>query len=198
MRTYLLARRLFTISMGTAVLFSSCRKADKSEIEKFREQTEDLSVERADNVNIRYTDSARLKAIIHTPELVRFPNKAEPYTEMPKGLDAQFYNPNGEEDSRLSANYGISWETKKLIKLTDSVRVTNQKGERLESEELFWNQEKKTIYTNKFVRIYREYDTIRGAGFESNETFTKYRILKPTGKVKMRENENEDEAEENR
>lgn len=178
----------------TAVFLLSCRKANKNEIEKFRDQTEDLSVEQATNVSIKYTDSARLKAIIFTPLLVRYPNKRNPYTEMPKGMNARFYDLNGNVDSRLSARYGINYENQKLIKLKDSVRVVNQKGEELKSEELFWDQEKKIIYTNKFVRIAREGEEIKGDGFESNETFTRYKILKPSGSLKVKENPVDDES----
>jgi len=179
----------------TAVFFSQCRQADKKEIEAFRNQMEDLSVEHATDVVIRYTDSAILKAIIQTPVMVRYPQKKEPYTEMPKGLNAKFYDKEGGLDSRLSANYGINYEDKKIIELRDSVRVINKQGEELKSEELFWDQEKKIIYTNKFVKIVRDGEEIRGDGFESNENFTKYKILKPTGRVKVKENPIENESE---
>lgn len=185
---------LLTLVLVIAVFFMSCRNANKKEIERFRDQTENLSIERATNVAIRYTDSAKLKALIQTPLLVRYPRKKEPYTEMPKGLSAQFYDNQGGIDSRLSANYGINYEEKKLIKLNDSVRVVNKIGEELRSEELFWDQKEKRIYTNKFVKIIREGEEIRGDGFESNENFTKYKILKPSGRVKVKEKTLEDES----
>lgn len=176
-----------------AGFFVQCRTADKSDIESYLKQTEDLSVEKVENVVIRYTDSAMLKAKIVAPEMIRYPNKNEPYTEMPKGLFATFYDSKGQVDSKLSAAYGINYEQKKLIKLTDSVRVVNVKGEELKSEELFWDQQEKRIYTNKFVRIVRNGETLRGDGFESNETFTKYRILRPAGPVTVKDNLLEDE-----
>jgi LPS export ABC transporter protein LptC len=145
-------------------------------------------------VKIRYTDSARLKAIISTPLMIRFPERKNPYSEMPKGLSAQFYNDQGEPNSRLSANYGINFEQQKLIQLRDSVRVYNTMGEELKSEELYWDQVRKKIYTNTYVVIKRAGDTIRGDGFESNENFTKYRITKPHGRVKLKENIEGDET----
>ncbi len=166
----------------------SCRKTDSSELERLLETKEDLSVEEAKDVAINYTDSARLKATIKAPVMIRYPNIEEAYTEMPKGVYAEFYDPYGNIDSRLSAAYGVNYEHKKLIKLTDSVRVYNRKGEELRSEELFWDQEAKKIYTNTFVRIIRDGETLRGDGFESNETFTRYKILRPAGPVAVKEN----------
>ncbi|MBO6517117.1 MAG: LPS export ABC transporter periplasmic protein LptC [Bacteroidia bacterium] len=177
-----------------AGFFVQCRNTPSSaEMEQLLKEAEDMSVEEAQNVIIRYTDSAVLKAIVKAPLLVRYPKKKEAYTEMPKGLSAVFYDGAGQEDSRLSAAYGINYETKKLIKLTDSVRVFNRKGEELRSEELYWDQKEKRIYTNTFVRIIRNGETLRGDGFESNENFTKYRILKPAGPVTVQDNFLEDE-----
>ncbi len=189
--------RLFKLGIALLVtgFFVQCRKADVTDFEAFDKDTEDLSVERVEDVIIRYTDSAILKAKIHAPEMIRYPNKEEPYTEMPKGLFATFYDSDGKEDSKLSSAYGINYEAKKLIKLTDSVRVYNRKGEELKSEELFWDQKEKKIYTNKFVRIIRNGETLRGDGFESNENFTKYRILKPAGPVAVQDNLLEDDEE---
>lgn len=183
--------RLLQVAMLLTItgFFMSCRKTPtSSEFEKMMEQEENMSVEEAQNVVIRYTDSAVLKAKITAPVLLRYPKRKEAYTEMPKGLYAIFYDQYGKEDSHLSAAYGINYEAKKLIKLTDSVRVVNNKGEELKSEELFWDQQEKRIYTNTFVRIIRNGETLRGDGFESNESFTKYRILKPAGPVTVQDN----------
>ena len=188
--------KLFILMLITG-FFVQCRKAeDKKNYQEYLEQAEDLSVERVENVTINYTDSAVLRATINAPVMIRYPERDEPYTEMPEGLLAKFFKPDGTEDSRLSAAYGINYESKKLIKLTDSVRVVNKEGEELKSEELFWDQKKKKIYTNKFVRIIRNGETLRGDGFESNENFTKYRILRPAGPVSI-DTDLEDINEEN-
>lgn len=190
-------KRLLTVGtiLLIAAFFMSCRKTGSDELEKLIEQSENLSVEEAHDVVIRYTDSSVLKATISAPLMIRYPKKKEPYTEMPEGLYATFYDDQGVEDSKLSAAYGINYEGKKLIKLTDSVRVVNKKGEELKSEELYWDQKEKRIYTNTFVRIIRNGETLRGDGFESNETFTKYRILRPAGPVAVKGNLLEEDEE---
>ena len=138
-------------------------------------------------MTIRYTDSSILQATIVAPRLLHYSDEKEPYTEMPEGVKATFFDARGRETSRISAASAVSYETEKMIVLRDSVRVYNTKGEELQSEELYWDQRKKTIYTNTFVKIVREGETLRGHGFESNETFTKYKILKPSGPVKLKE-----------
>ena len=44
------------------------------------------------------------------------------------------------------------------------------------------------------MKIKRQDELIYGEGFESNETFTKYKIIKPSGRVKLKEVESEGDS----
>ena len=46
--------------------------------------------------------------------------------------------------------------------------VINEKNDKLETEQLFWNQEKDLIYTDRFVKITNEDQITQGFGFESD------------------------------
>jgi LPS export ABC transporter protein LptC len=116
----------------------------------------------------------------------RYNDKSNPYLEMKKGLKAVFYNRQKVAESTLTAQYGISYENTKLVHLKNQVNVVNLQQEELSSDELFWDQNKQKIYTSKFVTIKRKNEIIYGDGFESNETFTKYRILNPKGRVHLK------------
>ncbi len=175
--------------MAVLLLGACGSSTTREEIESYQQQADSLSVEIGRNVTIRYTDSARLKATITAPLMERYPQLSEPYLEMTEGLTAQFYDDQGNVSSNLSANYGKHYERKELIELRNNVHVKNKIGEELESEELFWDQKTKRIFTEKFVKITRNDELIYGEGFESNERFTKYKILKPSGRVKIKEQE---------
>lgn len=178
--------------LSAVFLFSRCSSGTSNEkIEKYQQRSDSLSVETATDVTIRYTDSARLKAIITAPLMERYPDADKPYLEMTKGLNAEFYNKNGQVVNWLRANYGVHYEKDKTIELRDKVQVRNKYDEQLESEELYWDQATKRIHTDKFVKIKRQDELIYGEGFESNETFTKYKIIKPSGRVKLKEVESE-------
>jgi len=178
--------------LSVVFLFSRCSSGTSNEeIEKYQQRSDSLSVETATDVTIRYTDSARLKAIITAPLMERYPDADKPYLEMTKGLNAEFYNKNGQVVNWLRANYGVHYEKDKTIELRDKVQVRNKYDEQLESEELYWDQATKRIHTDKFVKIKRQDELIYGEGFESNETFTKYKIIKPSGRVKLKEVESE-------
>ncbi len=183
-----MSRWLIPIYLGAIGFFiSSCKEIDPKEMKQYAEMADSLSVETALNVQIKYTDSAILKALINAPVLKNHPTAAEPFMEMPEGLDATFYDASGTKESFLSANYGINYSEKNIILLRNKVRVTNEKGEELQSEELYWDQALKKIYTNKAVKIIRGDEVLYGKGLESNENFTKYRILNPVGEFEVKE-----------
>jgi hypothetical protein len=56
--------------------------------------------------------------------------------------------------------------------------VINESNEKLETELLFWNQEKDRIYTDRFVKMTSEDQISVGIGFESDSHLNKRRIFK--------------------
>ena len=179
----------------TAFLFSCNTKYSSEELVNLAEHADSLSVETATDVEIVYTDSAILRAKIFAPIMKRYPAKDSPYTEMPAGVSAQFFGPNGGIQSTLTANYAISEDSKDVITIKDSVRVINKFDEEIKSNELIWDKESRRIYSSKPVRIrVRNEKILIGEGFESNESFTKYAIKKLTGTIRISE-ENQDEEE---
>lgn len=180
---YLSRLPVFLLAGG---FFMGCSNELK-EINAYNAQTDSLSVERATEVKITYTDSARIKAIIRTPLLERYPQKDNPYMEMRKGLTATFYDEREQMNSSLRADYAISYDNTKVITVRRNVHVRNIRQEELETEELHWNQKDKKIYSDQFVKIRRKDEILYGRGFESNETFTKYKIKQPEGKFTIPE-----------
>jgi lipopolysaccharide assembly outer membrane protein LptD (OstA) len=67
--------------------------------------------------------------------------------------------------------------------------VVNQKGERLTTDELIWDEEKKIIYSNTFVKIATEDEVMYGKGMIANQNFSDYTIKNITGKIKVNASE---------
>ena len=62
-----------------------------------------------------------------------------------------------------------------------NVHVQNLKGEKFDTELLYWDQNKKRVYSDRRVRIEQPDQVIYAIGFESNEQLTKYRFFKTEG-----------------
>lgn len=173
------------------LLGSGCsREADREKVNSILSDT--LYPERAENVEIRYQDSGVLKAIIYAPIMERFNSKRKPYTLMKQGVKGSFYGADGTVENSLKANHAISYEKEKIIEVKENVQLTNNKGDQLNTEKLTWNQNTQKIYSDQFVKITTADKIIYGTGFESDQSFSHYKIFKVKGTVNLK-----DDAESN-
>jgi len=106
---------------------------------------------------------------------------------MPKGITGNFYNDEGKAESYLSAEKGISYQTQKITEVSQNVVVMNNKGEKLNTEKLIWDQKKQIIYTDKFVRITTKNEILTGEGMESKQDFSDWVIKKPRGVISIQD-----------
>jgi len=170
--------------LGILTLFS-CSKRDIKILKEINELEELLNTEIAEEIEILHTDSGFVKVILTAPLAITKRGGEEPYTEMPDGLEAIFFNRDGEKESTISSLYGISYENQDIIILRNKVDVVNVKNERLETEELTWNKKTKKIYTEKFVKITTPAETISGYGMEADEDFSNWVIKDASGNFNM-------------
>jgi len=137
-----------------------------------------------ENATYVYTDSARLKFKLQAPLIKNFGGK-NPYRECPNGMNVDFFDDSMHVSSHINSNYAIQHETTKIMEADGNVVVINKKGEKLNTEQLFWDANKHTIYTAKFVQIKTTTEILYGDGLESNEDFTNYTITNIRGTVQL-------------
>jgi len=145
-----------------------------------------LPVESAKDVETIYSDSAQIMMIVKAPQLDRYEGE-KPYSEMPKGIEAYFYDSLMQVKSKLTANYAISYEKDKLMEAKNNVVVVNEKKEQLNTEHLVWDQRKGIIYSDKFVKINTGKEILWGEGMEADEMFNKWKIKRPKGSITIKE-----------
>ncbi len=161
-------------------LLSSCH----TDIQTINQVTTDKNApsETMKDVEIMYSDSAKVKMKLSGPQLDRF-NSDKPYVEFPKGVNVLFYDDSMKVNSKLKADYGIRWEKEQKMEVKRNVEVVNIKNEKLNTEDLIWEEGKDKIHTEAFVKITTKEEVLLGNGLEANRDFTKYKILKPTGVI---------------
>lgn len=144
-----------------------------------------------DEIEVIYSDSAKIKVQMYASELKQFNRAEKPYTEFPKGIRVYFFNDSIEIESEIKANYAIYYNNEKLWHARGNVIVQNLKtGERLDSEELFWDEEKEEVYSNSYTRVVNENGTFHGQnGFKSNQELTDYVLIGSSGVVNIKEDE---------
>ena len=164
-------------------ILAACEN-DMSEVNRLF-STEETKVETAIGVEMLYSDSAILNLRIVTPKMVRHIADKDPWQEFPNGLEIEFFDKTGEKvTGRMTANYAERYDKESKFIVRDSVVWFGEKGEKLETEELIWEEANDKVHTNKFVVVSRPDEIIYGHGFDSNKDFTKWRIRAIEGRIK--------------
>ena len=144
-----------------------------------------VNIETGKNVVIRYSDHGNTKIEATAKTLTRF-NVEKPYLEFTDGIKLVFYSADRQVGTTLTADYASAVENSNIMTARKNVEVINAKGEKMNTEEIIWDEQKKIIYSNAFVKIATADEIIWGNGMEANEDFTDYVIKKVIGKVKVK------------
>ncbi len=167
------------------ISLTSCSDYAEKNVAKIMRADTMIFTQEGTNVTINYTDSGMLKATLFAPQLIGYKKEGNDIVRMPKGIKAEFYNDEGQKESYLTADKGISYQTKKITEVTQNVVVKNNKGERLNTEKLIWDQKKQIIYTDKFVKITTPTEVLTGEGMEGKQDFSDWKIRKPRGRFNL-------------
>ena len=106
----------------------------------------------ADTVNLKYTDSGKIKAILVSPKMLDFSNASFPYTEFPKGIDVTLYD-NNQKKSFVSSDYAITYKGTDIIDLQGNVKIASEDGKILETTQLYYDQKREWFFTEKKCKL---------------------------------------------
>lgn len=162
--------------------------ACSNDIEDVRRQANDkeMPVSSTKNVTMLYSDSARLRSKVRAPLRETYMGENE-RVEFPKGIRIDFFEGNGRPNGSLSADYALSNPRTETMTARHNVVLSNGEGKTLTTEELIWEQKNGRIHSNKFSTIKSREEIIYGDGFEANQDFSEYRIVKVKGIVTLKE-----------
>lgn len=139
--------------------------------------------ERTKNLHVFYTDSGYAKVEVFAA-LAETYSKPEAVVKFKDGIKVKFFNDNGQVVSILTALYGEIRPRKGSMFVRDSVQLFNEKkNQRLETEQLFWNQKDSTIFTENLVTIRTPEALFYGQGVRTKQDFSTYEFIKPQGKI---------------
>lgn len=156
-----------TALMGAVMLFSC--KNDMEEINRVAGD-EILPEMTGTNLEMIYTDSARIKYKVITPEYLKMSEGEEKYEEFPQGLHAISYDTDGKEIGSITCKYAKKLEDEQLWEARNEVVVVNAEGKKLETELLYWDTQKQIIYSDRYAKLSADGQIIEGnRGFKSDQ-----------------------------
>lgn len=167
--------------MGCCFLYS-CENDPKQIDELTKDVTE---VEEATKVESYLSQEGKMRAKLTAPLMLRVLDDTL-YVEFPRSLHVDFYNDSMKVESWLDSKYGKYFETLDKVYLRDSVIVINIKGDTLRCPDLWWDQEARLFYTDK----YAEYRTrgkyiYGGRGLEATQDMSSVTFKEPVGNVEV-------------
>lgn len=169
--------------LSIMVLFAC--KNNFSEVQKIGlSENEPIGV--ADTFNLKYTDSGKLKANLISPKMLDFSNREFNYFEFPEGAFLDIFDEEKQKSS-VKADYAIVYNKTNLIDMQGNVVLATSTKDTLFAEQLFYDQEREWLFTNKPVTFKSKGDLINGKGFDSNSDFTNAEVLEIDGIITLEE-----------
>ena len=151
-----------------AIMLLAC-KNDIKEVNALaeREKRPDMTGE---NLELVYSDSARIKYRVLAPEYIKVNREKEKYEEFPKGIHVLSYDPAGKMIGSIKAKYAKKLEDEMLWEARNEVVIINAEGKKLETELLYWDMKKELIYSDRYVKLSADGQIIEGNnGFLSDQ-----------------------------
>lgn len=124
----------------------------------------------ADKINLKYTDSGRITAILISPKMREYAAVDFPFTEFPKGIDVTLYDNKGKR-TFIKSDYATSYKLTNVIDLEGNVKITSQDGQTLETEQLYFDQKNEWFFTEKNFKFTDPKGISNGKGIDFSKDF---------------------------
>ena len=162
------------------VLFPACSGKNKNLAEAISEN-DTLPSMKTLGVTTLISDSGITRYKVVAEEWLIFDKKNPPYWAFEKGVYLEKFDTLMNIDASIKADTAYYHERKKLWELRRNVQILSQRGDKFQTDLLFWDERKKKVYSDKFIQIEQEDKLLKGYGFESNQELTEYEIKNTTG-----------------
>jgi LPS export ABC transporter protein LptC len=125
-----------------------------------------------ENINLKYTDSGKVKAILVSPLMKDYSNLEHGFNEFPKGVHVTLFD-GPEQKSYVVSDYAIQYsDPDNIIDLQGNVKITSNDGKVLETPQLYYDQKNEWFYTEKNFKFTDEKGSyMEGPGVDFSKDF---------------------------
>ncbi|MBO5381052.1 MAG: LPS export ABC transporter periplasmic protein LptC [Bacteroides sp.] len=169
------------LAMVMFILLSAACSGRKKIVSEAITERDSLPVMETKGVTTLISDSGIIRYRLQAEKWEIFDKKKPPYWAFEEGIYLETFDTLFQMEANIVADTAYYFEKQKLWKLMGNVIIRNLKGEKFNTELLFWDQNTEKVYSDRFIRIEQPDRIITGRGFESNQEMTKYSIHKPEG-----------------
>lgn len=141
------------------------------------------------NATVTFSDSGKTKAVLHAKHSAQYKREKSQEREITGGFRVDFYDNDGKFTSFLVADRALIHQNNDM-EAFGNVVVTSVDSTVLRTEYMKWSNEDHKIRSDQFVTITKPTESLRGYGFESDQSMKNYRIFKVSGEAKIKEKPN--------
>lgn len=148
------------------------------------------------NVSTLISDSGYTKYKVVTPlwNIYGSQKGEEAYWDFPEGVYLRQLDHALEVVSTVAADSAVYFPNRKLWELYGDVEIDQKEKAYFFSQRIFFDDRQKKIFSDTFIHIKTPTQILEGVGFESNQSMTRYRVLRPTGMFPTKQFEGEGPA----
>lgn len=140
-------------------------------------------VGQTENINLKYTDSGKVKAILVSPLMLDYSHLEYGFNEFPKGVHVTLLD-KGTQKSYVVSDYAITYSKTDIIDLQGNVKITSGDGKVLETEQLFYDQKNEWFYTDKkFTFTDGQGSRLTGPGIDFSKDFKVMNTQRNSGQI---------------
>lgn len=136
-----------------------------------------------ENINLKYTDSGKVKAILISPLMLDYSNLQYGFNEFPKGVNVTLVDEGG-KNTYVVADYAKAYSKPDIIDLQGNVKITTEDGKRLDTQQLFFDQKNEWFYTEKSFKFTDKDGTyLEGPGLDFSRDFKVFNAQQNRGLI---------------
>jgi len=162
--------------------FVGCEK-EKKQIAPAIKQRDSIPVLATTDMVSLISDSGLTKYRITAKDWKIFDRTRVPKWTFESGLLLEQFDKTYKVVSTIQSDTAFYYSDARIWELRGKVKIRNAKGDKFFTEQLFWDEVNKKIYSKKAIRIEQNDKIILGKGFESNQEMTVYQIYSTAGQV---------------
>jgi LPS export ABC transporter protein LptC len=137
----------------------------------------------AENLNLKYTDSGKIRAILKSPKMMDYSSVSYPFTVFPNGIFVTLFDKKNRK-TFVKSNTAFTYKNTDIIDLRGNVKIYSEQNQSLETQQLYYDQKNEWFYTEQpFTMTDPKKGHTEGQGIDFNKDFSVINYQRVTGVV---------------
>lgn len=172
-------RALLPAALAAAACLAACSGDDHRYVANIGNGTTTPTMATT-NVETLISDSGYTRYKMVSPLWLMFEDCPDPFWKFPQGIYLEQYDLHLNPESYVECDSAIYFSRQRLWRLDGDVMLINTARDSFLTQQLFWDQTARKMYSDSFIHIVRSDRIIEGYGFESDQNMSAYIVRRPT------------------